>query len=146
MLRLGGLVLSNMEGASIRNCYCTGMSLNEGPEYGGALCRNNRGEIDSCYIVISSYSVQRWFGPGDEYKYSGSAIAGGNATSGTIRNCYYLNHSSEKMGGIDGKDVIGQAESKSESELKELAGVLGSAFKKDYDEPINDGYPILNWQ
>lgn len=140
MITLGSLVLNNQKGGIIKNCYGYGLNHQDGVNYGGALCRNNFGEIDSCYTAILRYDTY-WSGGSSAI---GSAIAGRN--SGTIRNCYYLNQSSASVRGINGTDVTGQAESKSESELKELAGILGSAFKKDYDEPINDGYPILSWQ
>ena len=75
--------------------------------------------------------------------YTTGTITGGNyakpafgSNSGTISDCYYLD--------TLGKDP--NATAKTSDELKALAGALGKGFRDDLDEPINNGYPIFEWQ
>ena len=48
----------------------------------------------------------------------------------------------------DGKNgyapIVGNA--KKPSELRNLASVLGDAYKEDKNSSLNSGYPILTWQ
>ena len=55
---------------------------------------------------------------------------------------YYVNYHS--VNGGNGTIVAG-CEFKSEEKMKNIAKILGNAFKEDIKN-INNGYPILNWQ
>ena len=41
--------------------------------------------------------------------------------------------------------IMESCEVKSEEDMKNLAQILGSAFKEDTNN-INNGYPVLRWQ
>ena len=80
-------------------------------------------------------------------------ICGNRAPSGTAQysNNYWLSTSGASSGiGVINNDTSysnsnANAVSKSSTEIKNLAGTLGSAFKKDTSNK-NSGYPILSWQ
>lgn len=84
--------------------------------------------------------------------YCGGVAGEASDTSG-ILNSYYLKGTSS--GGLDGKDVVGHAETLEESEMPsvleviqnqiEVDGQMINAFKEDNNN-INNGYPILYWQ
>ncbi|MDR1953320.1 MAG: InlB B-repeat-containing protein [Clostridiales Family XIII bacterium] len=64
-------------------------------------------------------------------------VIGYAADTTNITNNYYLVTAANK----DGANAV----SKTDAELKGLAGVLGEAFAAD-NAPRNDGYPILAWE
>ncbi len=76
--------------------------------------------------------------------YTTGAAAGSDASpigkksSGIVQNLYYLKNT--------GNDVNGTARNEEEMKSAEFVSLLGAAFIKDMDEPVNDGYPILAWQ
>ena len=70
-----------------------------------------------------------------------------------MENCYYLKGTA--IGGINGKDVEGQAEVLEESEMPEVIEIIQNKVEvdekmvdvwKEDTENINNGYPILFWQ
>ena len=60
--------------------------------------------------------------------------------AGRVENCYSLEN---VVNGGNGRDITG-IEIKSSQELKNLASILGSAYKSDTNK--NNGYPILDWE
>lgn len=106
----------------------------------------NRGKIHSgsyraggiaAYMYSSYANVKNCYSTGAisvAYGSDAKSIVG-NKNSGTVSNSYYL----------DGQAADSNATSKSETELKALAGTLGNAFAIAPSN-LNDGYPMLKWQ
>jgi len=120
------------ENGTISDCYNNGSISSY--QSGGIVGANKLGTVKKCYN-LGEIVVKGTYG----------GIIGGN-TDGTVENCYYLNTAC--TGGINGADIAGQAEVKTEAELKsaDMLTLLGNAFTADYAIPINSGYPILSWQ
>lgn len=80
-------------------------------------------------------------------------IEGSNATGGIVgyprstgaevKNCYFLENT---ISGVNDYEIKAGVTSKTSEELKNLTSILGDAYKEDYENNINNGYPILVWQ
>ena len=66
----------------------------------------------------------------------------GSAPQYAFDNCYFNDANTDGGCNLDSTGLT----AKTSDELKDLAGTLGSGFRADLDEPINNGYPILSWQ
>lgn len=138
---IGGIASKNETEGIIENCYNTGKTSSTFADIGG-IVDQNKGKVNNCYSTAI-------LSPG--YCNIGSVVG---LNMGTVSNCYYLNSDvqgiggeySQSLGHSTSSDVKGQTEYKSEQQLKSLYETLGTAFKADYDTPINNGYPILSWQ
>ena len=127
--RVGGVCGYN--DYKISNCYNTGEV--SGIEYIGGLCGYNHYEISNCY---NSGTV------------SGNGRVGGvcgDNYGGTISNCYYLE--STVRGGIDGEDISGQAEVKTDEQFAsgEVCWLLnGKQSEGAWGQKLGtDPYPVL---
>ena len=133
----GGIAGDNY--STIENCYNIG-DISCGGNYIGGIAGNNRDTIENCYNT------------GDVSGSSNSKIGGViGQNSGDAANNYYLKDTA--IGGIDGQDIEGKAESMTEAEFKygEVAFLLQEAEDQDADifwgqqlseEPLDDS-PIL---
>ena len=132
----GGLIGYSYDTLTLTNCYVRGTVSNaKGLAKTGGLVghlKNDatyKAQLNNCYAAASVSS-------------GGYAVAYLDGNYTTFSNCYY------------GADVIGSAKvdtldgltAKTSDELKGLAGALGGGFRDDLAEPINGGYPILDWQ
>lgn len=130
--QIGGVCGANY--GTIRDCKNTG-SVSGGINVGGVIGDNsNKATIKSCYNT-GSVSGE---------KYVGGVI--GSYFNGTITNCYYLENTA--TGGMEGQDVPGKAEKRSEEEFAsgEVAWLLNG---KGLGEQVwgqhlgIDEYPVL---
>ena len=130
--QIGGVCGANY--GTIRDCKNTG-SVSGGINVGGVIGDNsNHATIKSCYNT-GSVSGE---------KYVGGVI--GSYFNGTITNCYYLENTA--TGGMEGQDVPGKAEKRSEEEFAsgEVAWLLNG---KGLGEQVwgqhlgIDEYPVL---
>ncbi len=126
----GGIV-GSINGGSIENCYNVGNITGTGTNIGGIIgLGSGNSEASNSYNIGYITSSNN----------NGGGIIGYNQSI-DILNCYYLINS---VNGGNGRIVAG-CEFKSEEEMKNIAKILGNAFKEDIKN-INNGYPILNWQ
>ena len=126
----GGIV-GSINGGSIENCYNVGNITGTGTNIGGIIgLGSGNSEASNSYNIGYITSSNN----------NGGGIIGYNQSI-NILNCYYLINS---VNGGNGTIVAG-CEFKSEEEMKNIAKILGNAFKEDIKN-INNGYPILNWQ
>ncbi len=130
----GGDMTGGVCGTTSRNgetvgCYNTGKV--SGREYVGGVCGINSGTINGNYN-IGTVNGSQFLG----------GVCGLN-NSGTITGCYYL--TGTVAGGINGADVSGSAEMKTEAEMKTQAfTTLLNANGGDFILYI--GYPVQSWQ
>lgn len=129
----GGIVGINQH-AEVINCYNTG-DVKDGYIIGG-IAGNNQGKCSNCYNIGNISGTTRVGG-----------IAGQlDTTNAILKNSYSLEGKCENVIGANLNGAIMESSSiKSESEMKALAPVLGSAFKEDTNN-TNNGYPLLQWQ
>ena len=119
---------------SISNCYNTG-SVSSMCNYVGGLVGINYGSL------VNSYN--RGYISGNAYL---GGVAGGNFTSSTITNCYYL--SGVCAGGIDGRDISGSAEVRTETQF--ASGEVAYLLQGDQTDQIwgqeigKDSYPVFS--
>lgn len=135
---LGGLIGKTSSGTgtpvTVTNCYAVGkVTANKGLA-GGLVGADSSAakyphSYENCYAAGMATS-------GTKDKFAGFInIATGSTYEFT--NCYYNSENPQSaLTGITGK---------SSAELKELAGMLGTAYAAD-DRGINGGYPVLSWQ
>lgn len=147
---IGGIIgFAGWDGiATITNCYNTGTV--QSAQDAGGIVGNSTGSggkttISNCYN-IGSISSNRTNGIGAV----GGILAGNNSNQGsTLTNNYWLSTSGPSYGigwnQVSGVGTNTGSTSKSATEIKNLTGTLGSAFKKDTSNK-NNGYPILSWQ
>lgn len=158
-----GIVGYLYDGGSVDNCYFSGTVTVTSQNAGGIVGRLNTSNVSNCYnkgtinkegkffsggIVASVYSttsqIVNCYNVGTvngTYNYYAGAILG-NSTSNPFltTNCYYLE-------GCAAAARYGSTSmSKEEMTDGTLLEALGDEFKADYDDPINDGYPIFTWQ
>ncbi len=130
----------NKEGA-VRNSYNTG-EIKGKTCAGGIVGFTGYGTIENCY---NTGIVTR-----NDTNESGSGIIDSTSGDGKTTNCYYLENTASS-GIKDIEDKIGQAEKKSETEMKnnaEFVQTLNNGennWKQDTGNK-NEGYPILSWQ
>jgi len=144
---VGGIAGHNTE--IIENSYNTGDITGKSSSYTGGIVGINGGGIENCYNIgkirgngqvggiagFSSGVIENGYNIGD-ITGNGSFVGGiVGLNGGTINNCYYLQGTSSAMG-----------VSKTSEELKEIYDTLGNQWKKDTNNIINNGYPILIWQ
>ncbi len=135
----------NNNGGTVRNSYNTG-DIKGKTGAGGILVRiGQRGTIENCY---NTGTVTR-----TDTNESGSGIIDNVNGKGKTTNCYYL-EGTASSGIKEIEDEIGQAEEKSETDMKnntEFVKTLNNGennWKEDKEgkAAINEGYPILSWQ
>lgn len=170
-LAIGGIVANPQPSGYVRNCYNVGNIETEG-SYGAGGITGFYGNIYNCYNVgdiegsssykggieggaASNFSIENCFNRGNVIGVRAGGILGYNSTS-NINGCYYLKGTAE--GGINGKDIEGQAMPLEESEMPSVMEVISTGVEqvewngemvdvwKEDTENINNGYPILFWQ
>lgn len=159
---VGGIACAS---ANALKCYNYGEIIGEDYFIGGI---SLGGTVDSCYnlgnvnaptaygvggiVGTSVTTIKNSYNSGNIIGKSGVGAVLGNyqANQDTVENCYYLKGSA--TGGINGQDIIGQAEPLEESQMPEVIDVVQSQVEIDgqtinvWKEDINNGYPILFWQ
>ena len=147
--------------SKIINCYNMGnitlttkIAEDVCPVAAGILGQNQGGNVENCYNVgnITVNETRT-----DIKTTRRAAICGCNYLNGNESNyinCYYVSETTVNSltavgsNGYDGKNgyapIVGNA--KRPSELRNLASVLGDAYKEDKNSSLNSGYPILTWQ
>ena len=147
--------------SKIINCYNMGnitlttkIAEDVCPVAAGILGQNQGGNVENCYnagnITVNETRT-------DIKTTRRAAICGCNYLNGNESNyinCYYVSETTVNSltavgsNGYDGKNgyapIVGNA--KKPSELRNLASVLGDAYKEDKNSSLNSGYPILTWQ
>ena len=128
----GGIAATITNNGVVKNCYNTGKvtgisSSNVGGVVGYMMSENN--QILNCYNIGFVTA---------EDNLGGGVL--GFMLAGRVENCYSLEN---VVNGGNGRDITG-IEIKSSQELKNLASILGSAYKSDTNK--NNGYPILDWE
>ena len=156
----------------IYNCYNLGEIIQTSNRCGGIIGFNSGGRVYRCYNIgkiegntdiggiigdnsATTCSLQHSYNRGQVISENNWRL-GGIAGSGETSECYYLKGTAE--GGINGKDIEGQAMPLEESEMPSVISVLMTdneqvewngemvdVWKED-TENINNGYPILFWQ
>ncbi len=132
---------------TVKNSYNTGDIKGKGI-VGGIVGFTQFGTIENCYNIGKVKEVD------SETLHSG-IIDDVNGNGKTI-NCYYL-EGTASSGIKETEDKIGQAKSKTDSEMKDISeessfvDILNNGennWKEDKEgkEAINEGYPILSWQ
>lgn len=156
---VGGIVGS--ASGYIMNCYNAG-NVTGGNNVGG-ICGDSSGYLINCYntgsilstdtgnykmaagianggkVFASCYNIGKVSGASDTCNLGGISSSVENSI---YDNCYSLK--TDAVGATVSGDVEG-AVSKSETEMKSIASVLGTGYVED-SENINQGYPILKWQ
>ncbi len=172
--RVGGIA-GGASNAVINSCYNSKSIISEGRAVGGIIGDGTRNIIvQSCYNTgditgnnqVAGISGTLGYISTDAEKtyiknsYNIGNIKSDNSSGGIIgglynernaENCYYLTGTA--TGGIQGQDVEGQAESKTEEDMKNttdksFVDILNNGennWKAD-TENKNKGYPILSWQ
>ena len=136
---IGGIAGFTNNNSVLQNCYNTGGIL--GTIYIGGIIGKNDGKSKNCYNIgsVSGETVERY----------GGIVGANNSYSniiGELKNCYSLVDTCENGIGFNINNAIMEScEVKSEEDMKNLAQILGSAFKEDTNN-INNGYPVLRWQ
>ncbi len=130
-LACGGVVGDCING-SISKSYNTGNV--EATSGAGGVAGICLGSIEGCYSI----------GTVTGNSYVGGIVGELTSTEG-ISHCYYLEGT--YTGGINGADVVGQAEARTSSHMRSAAFVqeLGETNWKIIGN-LNDGYPVLAWQ
>lgn len=134
----GGIVgQANEIKLDINNCYNIG-NINGNNNVAGIIGSTS----NSDKVIKSCYNIGRISGNNTT-----GGIVGHNSGTDSIENCYYLTNTA--TGGIDGKDVEGQAEAKTSDEMKKDTFVTLLNNGEDNWKIVaekNYGYPILSWQ
>ena len=132
----GGLIGYSYDTLTLTNCYVRGTVSNaKGLAKTGGLVghlknsNSYKAQLNNCYAAASVSS-------------GGYAVAYLDGNYTTFSNCYY----DADLIGSAKVDTLDGLTAKTSDELKDLAGTLGDGFQADLDEPINGGYPILDWQ
>ena len=137
----GGLIgkESNYCTLSATNCYTTG-AVTAAKGYAGGMSgyiycsASYKHSYTNCYtagsVTVTGAASNAY---GFAYSYA--------STGYNFTNCYY---NSINANGCNKTDTAITA--KTSDELKALASTLGDGFRADLAEPINGGYPILDWQ
>lgn len=137
---IGGILGQNLDAVIIRNCYNTGRVRGE-IKIGG-ISGQNTAELYNCYNIGVIEGSERIGGIAGENNVSSSYY-----TTGIIKNTYSLKNMCGNICGYNSKNSIVEGSSiKTEEELKLISTTLGNAFKEDYSNNINNGYPIFQWQ
>lgn len=127
---VGGIVGQNTN--LLKNCYNLGTVYSEGNYVGGISGLNwtDTNEIKA--------DIQNCYNAGNINNKNGAYLAAVAVTSGygTESNLYYLYGTCSESWG---------ATVKTDSELKNLAEILGSEFKTNTTNNKN-GYPLLKWE
>ena len=128
---VGGIAATISNNGTVKNCYNTGKVTGTGSNVGGVVgyMMSENNQISNCYNT--GYVTT-------EDNLGGGVL--GYMSAGSVENCYSLEN---VVNGENGRDIAG-IEIKSSEELKNLASILGSAFKSDTNK--NNGYPILAWE
>ena len=132
----GGLIGYSYDTLTLTNCYVRGTVSNaKGLAKTGGLVghlknsNSYKAQLNNCYAAASVSS-------------GGYAVAYLDGNYTTFSNCYY----DADLIGSAKVDTLDGLTAKTSDELKDLAGTLGDGFQADLAEPINGGYPILDWQ
>ena len=161
LVNIGGLAGNVLENSEINNSYSTStiVASGESSQIGGIAGGITNSAINNCYNTgkiegneavggIAGYSnnciIYNCYNSNNIIGNSGvGSIIGIIANKGVrITNCYYLENT---VNGLNEIGIIDGITVKTSEELKNLANILGEAFKKD-ENTINNGYPILQWQ
>ena len=159
--KVGGVCGSNESSKStqstLANCYNSGIV--SGNYYVGGVCGYNDRRISNCYNTgtvtgdsrvggvcgYNHYEISNCYNSGTV---SGNDRVGrvcGDNYGGTISNCYYLE--STVRGGIDGEDISGQAEVKTDEQFAsgEVCWLLnGKQSEGAWGQKLGtDPYPVL---
>ena len=152
-----GGIAGFIKDSTIENSYNAGTI--KGYMVGGITGGIFNGTIRNCYNIgsvsgklASGISVQIFSTAVIENTYTIGNINGNNTTTlstnvthnylGKFYNNYYLENTINQGNNLY---IIDGVEVRSSEQLKNLANILGEAFKQDEDN-INQGYPILIWQ
>ena len=146
---MAGIVGETEEDSIVKSCYNTGEI--KGNDFIAGIAGTfgyYSTDTEKTYIK-NSYNIGNI-----QSNNSGENIGGivGNLfNERNVENCYYLTNTA--IGGIQGQDVEGQAESKTEEDMKNttdksFVDILNNGennWKADIENK-NKGYPILSWQ
>ena len=127
---VGGITGGIFNG-TIRNCYNIG-------SVSGKLASGISVQIFSTAVIENTYTIGNING-------NNTTTLSTNVTHnylGKFYNNYYLENTINQGNNLY---IIDGVEVRSSEQLKNLANILGEAFKQDEDN-INQGYPILIWQ
>ena len=144
---ISGLMNSSEDDANISDCYNRG-SIESESEKDSAGCGGIVGKTDSSGSIKNCYSTGTVKGKVGQT----GGVSGIRAESdaSVYENNYYLegivNNSNGGISGDESSDEANKTYSKTQTELKSLAGMLGNMFTDDSENRINDGYPVLKWQ
>ncbi len=171
----GGISGIVYEDSTIKKCYNTGIVTayyRAGGIVGLLGSENTKGNIENCYNIGEVIAKNNYVGGiawvphdgGGEIKNSynigkvngttndqgGIAGLGNPAPEVTFTNCYYLEGTNK--GAIDEEDIVGQAESRTEEQMKKpefITELNGDNEKEEWkvdESNENQGFPILEWQ
>ena len=134
--RVGGIVGDTLDTAIIiENVYNQGNVTASGPYVGGI-------------VGLLAADLKNAYNIGTITMTSSNTFFGGIGTITTqyigienVKNCYYLDTSCTKAFGNSNIGTSETVGSKTDDEIKTLAGLLGEAFKNK-----TDGYPQLSWE
>jgi len=171
----GGMI-AYAENAKITDCYVSGGTLYALSYCGGLIGYQTPGTnsiITSCYntcSVAGNYYVGGLLGYSDQGTVRNSYVAGavggissstgaiiGGALNVLMYNCYFNEDITGQSSAIGENTIRGDrdgGEGSMSSEAMRLLefvttlnqGLLTPAWKMDYKQPVNDGFPILVWQ
>ena len=136
--RAAGLVGYASSGTSIENCYVLG-SVNANAGYSGGLIAYGAGSSSSHTSIKNCYSGASVTGTNSSYSYP--FVYASNFSYVDFENCYY----DKDVSNVKNTNTQANITQVTTAELKSLS-TLGDGFQPDLAEPINGGYPILDWQ
>ncbi len=149
--RAGGITNTTLwedKQSVVSNCYNTGTIkiVSSILEAGGPVAAGIVTQVEGEAIVENCYNIGKTIIEGADTAPRNGGIAGAVTTNtgATIKNSYWLS-SASLTGAGDADTTTLEIYEKNESQMKNIASSLGSAFKKDTNN-INNGYPILSWQ
>ncbi|MBO6027297.1 MAG: T9SS type A sorting domain-containing protein [Bacteroidales bacterium] len=165
---VGGMV-AYAENTTISGCYVKGGALSGQSFCGGLVGYQDQGTISGCYNtceVTGNDNVGGLVGFSSHGTVSNSYVAGeveaqgeavgaiiGGADEVLMQYCYFNSELTEQADAIGASDGKGDGESMTSEQMRDpqFVNVLNqelsiAVWKPDYALPINNGFPILQWQ
>ncbi len=140
----GGLIGGSGSAYSItaENCYFSGNV--DAKNYAGGFIGYLNSSTSKPHAYTNCYTSGNVTGsPGKAYAFAYVYKSFyGSAPQYAFDNCYFNDANTDGGCNLDSTDLT----AKTSDELKALASTLGDGFRADLAEPINGGYPILDWQ
>ena len=140
----GGLIgkMSSAYSITAENCYFSGNV--DAKNYAGGFIGYLNSSASKSHAYTNCYTSGNVTGsPGKAYAFAYVYKSFyGSAPQYAFDNCYFNDANTDGGCNLDSTGLT----AKTSDELKDLAGTLGSGFRDDLAEPINNGYPILSWQ